>query len=66
LRKPKSVGGLGIIDLEVQNKCLLSKWLFKLLNEDGMWQEILKKKYLKNKTLAQVQKKKGTHNFGLG
>jgi hypothetical protein len=24
-RKSKSVGGLGIIDLEVQNKCLLSK-----------------------------------------
>jgi hypothetical protein len=45
LRMPKSVGGLGIIDLEVQNKCLFSKWLFKLLNEDGIWQEILKKKY---------------------
>jgi hypothetical protein len=39
LRKPKSVGGLGIIDLEVQNKCFVSKWLFKLLNEDGLWQE---------------------------
>jgi hypothetical protein len=37
LCKPKSVGGLGIIDLEVQNKCLFSKWLFKLLNEDGLW-----------------------------
>jgi hypothetical protein len=49
LRKPKSVGGLGIIDLEVQNKCLLRKWLLKLLNEDGLWQEILKKKYLKKK-----------------
>jgi hypothetical protein len=36
LHKPTSVGGLGIIDLEVQNKCLLSKWLFKLLNEDGV------------------------------
>jgi hypothetical protein len=37
LHKPKSLGGLGIIDLEVQNKCLLSKWLFKLINDEGVW-----------------------------
>jgi hypothetical protein len=66
LRKPKSVGGLGIIDLEVQNKCLLIQWLFKLLDEDGLWQEIINKKYLKNKMLSQVEKKKGAHNFDLG
>jgi hypothetical protein len=33
----KIQGGLGIQNLEIQNKCLLSKWLFKLLNEDDMW-----------------------------
>jgi hypothetical protein len=66
LHKPKSVGGLGIIDLEVQNKCLLIQWLFKLLDEDGLWQEIINKKYLKNKMLSQVEKKKGAHNFDLG
>jgi hypothetical protein len=38
LHKPKSIGGLGIIDLDVQNKCLLSKWIIKLLNEEGLWQ----------------------------
>ena len=48
----KSIGGLGILDLGVQNRCLLSKWLFKLLNEKGLWQDILKKKYLQNKTLS--------------
>jgi hypothetical protein len=32
----RRVGGLGIIDLDVQNKCLLSKWLFKLINEEGL------------------------------
>jgi hypothetical protein len=42
LHKPKSIGGLGIIDLDVQNKCLLSKWIIKLLNEEGLWQQILK------------------------
>jgi hypothetical protein len=29
---PKDFGGLGIQNLDIQNKCLLSKWLFKLLN----------------------------------
>ena len=37
--QPKDQGGLGIHNLEIQNKCLLSKWLFKLLNEEGLWQE---------------------------
>jgi hypothetical protein len=52
LHKPRSVGGMGIIDLDIQNKCLLSKWVFKLLNEDGVWQQMLRKKYLKGKTLS--------------
>jgi hypothetical protein len=34
---------MGIIDLDTQNKCLLSKWIVKLLNEDGLWQQVLKK-----------------------
>jgi hypothetical protein len=49
LHKPISVGGMGIIDLDIQNKCLLIKWVIKLLNEDGLWQQILRKKYLKGK-----------------
>jgi len=38
LCRPKDQGGSGIADLWITNKCLLSKWLFKLLNEDGTWQ----------------------------
>jgi hypothetical protein len=34
--QPKDVGGLGIKNIDLQNKCLLSKWLFKLINEDGI------------------------------
>ena len=49
--------------LEIQNKCLLSKWLFKLINEDGLWQEILKHKYLGSKTISQVEKKIGDSHF---
>jgi hypothetical protein len=44
----------------------LGKWIFKLLNEDGLWQQLLKKKYLKGKTLSQVERKKGDSHFWLG
>jgi hypothetical protein len=49
--RPKDQGGLGIKVLDVKNKCLLSKWLFKHLSEEGMWQELLSNKYLGSKTL---------------
>jgi hypothetical protein len=32
--QPKDQGGLGILNIDVQNRCLLSKWLFKLINEE--------------------------------
>lgn len=51
------------MDLETQNKFLLSKWLFKLLNGDGIWQQILKNKYLGSKTISQVEKKSGDSHF---
>jgi hypothetical protein len=34
----KIKGGLGIHDLNIKNTTLLSKWLFKLLTSDGIWQ----------------------------
>ena len=55
--RPKDQGGLGIEVLEIKNKCLLSKWLHKLLNEEGVWQELLINKYLGDKTLSQVHAK---------
>jgi hypothetical protein len=39
--------------LELENKSLLSKWIYKLMNE-GVWKEILQNKYRKTKTLSQV------------
>jgi hypothetical protein len=54
LCRPKDQGGLAIVDLETRYKCLLSKWLFKLLNEDGLWQNLLRNKYLITKSLSQV------------
>jgi hypothetical protein len=56
-------GGLGILDLELQNKCLLSKWLFKLYNENGIWQSLLRNKYVRNKTIGEVTKKATDSHF---
>jgi hypothetical protein len=66
LCRPKDQGGLGIEVLELKNKCLLSKWLFKLLSEEGMWQQLLYNKYLKNKTLSQVEAKPNDSQFWKG
>jgi hypothetical protein len=45
---------------------LLSKWLFKVINEDGLWLEILRKKYLTNQTIGKVEKKSGDSQFWTG
>ncbi|WVZ49290.1 hypothetical protein U9M48_000659 [Paspalum notatum var. saurae] len=63
---PKDQGGMGIRNLEVHNVCLLSKWLFKLINEEGIWQTILKRKYLRGKTIGEVQWKSGDSHFWSG
>jgi hypothetical protein len=62
--RPKDQGGLGVEVLELKNRCLLSKWLFKLLNEEGVWQEILHNKYLQSKTLSQVLANQPIRLFG--
>jgi hypothetical protein len=57
--QPKVQDGHGIINIDVQNRCLLSKWLFKLINEDEIWQTMLYQKILENQTIMHVQKKPG-------
>jgi hypothetical protein len=39
------------------NYCLLSKWWWKLENENGIWQDIVKKKHLQNISVAEVKHK---------
>jgi hypothetical protein len=46
--------------------CLLSKWLFKLLTEESMWQELLRNKYLNDKTLSQAVAKPTDSPFWKG
>jgi hypothetical protein len=36
------------------------------MNEDGLWQEILRKKYLTNQTIGKVEKKPGDSHFWTG
>jgi hypothetical protein len=54
---------LGILNIDVQNRCLLSKWLFKLINEEEVWQDLLRRKYVKDGAIAQIQKKAGGFSF---
>jgi hypothetical protein len=54
---PKKKGGLGIKDLRKLNLSLLCKWWWKLERGEGMWQEIVRKKYVKSLCLQQLQKK---------
>jgi hypothetical protein len=48
------------------NIALLSKWLWKLFNSSGMWQDILKKKYLGNSTFGHVTLRSGDSHFWQG
>jgi hypothetical protein len=54
--------GLGILNLKILNICLLSKWLYKLINEDGIWHELLRKKYLR--LFVKFNGSRETHTFG--
>lgn len=63
---PKDQGGLGVLDLRTMNLSLLGKWLWRLENEEGQWQEIIKKKYLCKNTLTQVEAKVGYSYFWKG
>jgi len=43
---PKERGGLGIKNLEVFNRALLGKWLWRALSEnESFWKEILVEKF---------------------
>ena len=66
LCRPKSQGGLGIQDLEIKNIALLSKWVYKLLTENGVWQEIIRNKYVGSNAISQVHRKPGDSHFWSG
>lgn len=55
--KSKKKGGLGIKDIRKMNVSLLCKWWWKLDKEDGLWQKIVKFKYIKNGSICDVSHK---------
>ncbi|WVZ63267.1 hypothetical protein U9M48_012909 [Paspalum notatum var. saurae] len=63
LCQAKDQGRLGILNLDIKNTALLSKWLYNLLTSDGTWQQMLRNKYLRAKPLSQAQWKNGDSHF---
>lgn len=61
--QPRDQGGLGETDLDIKNISLLCKWLWKLENEDGVWQSLLREKYIKKHLLTTCELKSGQSHF---
>jgi hypothetical protein len=55
--KSKRKGGLGVKDIRKTNISLLCKWWWKLETEDGIWQQLIKAKYIKNDSICTVKHK---------
>lgn len=53
--KSKKKGGLGIKDLKKMNVSLMAKWWWRLEQEEGLWQSIVKHKYLRNRSIFNVK-----------
>lgn len=64
--QPRDQGGLGVTNLEVKNTSLLCKWLWRLENEEGDWQDMVRAKYLQKKTLSQCEPSPANSHFWNG
>jgi hypothetical protein len=53
LQKQKK-GGWGIKDIRKMNISLLCKWWWRLQNEKGLWQDIVRAKYLRTSEVGNV------------
>lgn len=46
--RPKDFGGLGIINTQVPNECLMTNWFWKIFNQkESLWVRILSVKYMR-------------------
>jgi hypothetical protein len=61
--RPKYQKWLGIHDFEVKNRVLLGKWIFMLLSELGVWQALLRRKYVGSEALSLFMRKPGDSHF---
>ena len=60
--RPKNLGGLGIINTQVMNKCLLIKWWWKIMTSGAgsLWYSILKDKYFPHSSPMFVGTQRGS------
>jgi hypothetical protein len=63
---PRGHGGLGVLDLHKMNEALLAKWLWKLENTNGLWQTIIRHKYVKGRPIISLKKRQSDSHFWKG
>jgi hypothetical protein len=61
---PKYQGGLGVLDLHKMNEALLAKWIWNLENSNGVWQTIIRHKYVKERPIISIKKSRVILTFG--
>ena len=57
VKKQDQHAGLEIKDLRKQNISLMVKWWWKLETQNGLWQNIVRARYLRNISVAEVSPK---------
>ena len=66
LSRPKDQGGLGIINTQIMNECLLVKWIWKITKgSNDTWYKLLEVKYMSDGNFFS-SKCKGTSQFWQG
>jgi hypothetical protein len=63
---PKDQGGLGVLDLNKMNEALLAKRIWNLENSNGLWQTIIRQKYIKGRPIISVKKRQSDSHFWKG
>ena len=48
------------------NQALLAKWLWKLETENGLWQTVIRNKYVKGRCISGIRRKPGDSQFWSG
>lgn len=64
--KPKIHGGLGIVNIEIMNRCLLTKWIWKIESgSEDLWCKLFRAKYMQSNNFY-CPDQKGSSQFWKG
>jgi hypothetical protein len=59
--RPKEFGRLGIINTQILNECLMTKWIWKLYNQkDYLWARLVRGKYMQSEDLFRSRSDNGS------